>query len=111
MTVETIKSDLLSFQENPPTKRAFIALKAAWDASNGPDRAGILQRGYAVYDEGVPTSSMFVLDPVDRSKGIATPPYVAAHTKYADYLQGVVRDKGYTDAFLLTLDGDCIWSY
>ena len=91
----------MSFQENSPTNDAYEALKAAWDASNGPDRAGTLQRGYS-------NGSTFKLDTLN---GKEAPPYVAAHAKHNPYLASVVGPKGYHDAFLLTLGGDCIWSY
>ena len=52
--------------------------------------------------------STFMLDTLS---GMQPPPYVAAHAKHSPYLESVVRPKGYHDAFLLTLGGDCIWSY
>jgi hypothetical protein len=105
VTDEKIKSDLASWQENLPSNAAFEGLIAGWDASDGPDRAAVLQRGYKFsYKNG----SEFMLDTLG---GKAPPPYAAAHAKYHPYLADVISLKGYRDGFLLNLDGDCIWSY
>ena len=71
----------------------------------GPDRAGILQRGYSNCSKDCST---FALDTLG---GRAPPAYIAAHATHNPYLAAVIGGKGYHDAFLLTLDGDCIWSY
>ena len=105
VTDEKIKSDLASWQENLPSNEAFEGLIAGWDASDGPDRAAILQRGYKFsYKNG----SEFMLDTLG---GKAPPPYAAAHAKYHPYLADVISLKGYRDGFLIKLNGDCIWSY
>jgi hypothetical protein len=105
VTDERFKSDLASWQENLPSNAAFEGLIAGWDASDGPDRAAILQRGYKFsYKNG----SEFMLDTLG---GKAPPPYAAAHAKYHPYLADVIVLKGFRDGFLLKLNGDCIWSY
>jgi hypothetical protein len=88
VTDETVKSDLFAFQENSPTNGAYEALKAAWDAMRGPDRAGILQRGYSNCSKDCST---FALDTLG---GRAPPAYIAAHATHNPYLAAVIGGKG-----------------
>ena len=105
VTDQEVVADLATWQENLPSNDAFEGLIAGWDASDGPDRAAMLQRGYAFSHKN---GSEFMLDTLG---GKAPPPYVAAHAKYNPYLADVISLKGYRDGFLIKLNGDCIWSY
>ena len=96
--------DIEALCENPMTAEAFSALQAGWNAMSATDRTSVLQRLYTSASMSSATEKGLSLTTAGQVA------YDAAHKKYHEYFTKLLAAKGFTDVYLLDLDGNCIYS-
>ena len=99
-----LKVDLFSAAQDAMTNEAVRALQRAWDEIDGPRRTAVLQLAYTT-NNPYPVGSK---DELERAAGPLT--YHAVHERYHAHFRSFIRSKGYYDLFLVTLQGDCIYT-
>ena len=99
-----LKVDLFSAAQDALTNEAFRALQSAWDEIDGSRRTAVLQLAY-ITNNPYPVGSK---DELERAAGPLT--YHAVHERYHAHFRSFVRSEGFYDLFLITLQGDCIYT-
>ncbi len=92
----------------PEVKSAMTAFRSAWGELAGSDGLGgarvQLQKAY-ISDNPYPLGSKDMLGSAPRPEA-----YHAVHKQYHEVFRKLVEERGYYDAYLIDLDGNCIYS-
>lgn len=98
-----IETDLVSQVENPTVKAAMASFSLSWAALDG-DPGQVLQRDY-IQENPNPAGRRDELVRTGKSSQ-----YDLVHTKYHPFFRSLVRAKGLYDIFLVTPEGDVVYS-
>ncbi|MEP2718875.1 HAMP domain-containing protein, partial [Pseudophaeobacter sp.] len=101
--IRGINADLLTLTATPSTATAIQRLSAAW--SNLGAEASDTARNTYITENPFPAGERHNLD-----RGKQTIPYNIHHSKFHPAFRTLLTAKGYSDAFLISMPGDVIYS-
>jgi methyl-accepting chemotaxis protein len=99
-----LKVDLFTAAQDHVTTQAFRELQSAWESIVETNTTETLQLAY-ITNNPHPIGSK---DELERAPGPLT--FHAVHERYHAHFRAFIRSKGYYDLFLISLQGDCIYT-